>query len=113
MTQIWVPGPKKPILQVSPGLMPVAFALDNRGYIGTGYGRSNQKRLADFWEYNPVSNAWCKKADFWGGGAELWSSGFAIDKSGYVGLGHDQSAYKSDFWAYDPATDSWSQLANF
>jgi len=85
----------------------VGFAIGGKGYIGMGYiMAATTVYYKDFWEYDPAANAWSKKADFGdttppdetGRGG---SFGFAIGGKGYVGAGHDGSAYYKDFWEYD------------
>jgi len=44
----------------------VAMAVDEKGYLGTGYDGTNY--LNDFWEFNPTTNTWAQKADFPGSG---------------------------------------------
>ena len=65
----------------------------------------------DFWEYDPVTNAWTQKADF-GGGPREQAVGFSIGGKGYIGTGYN-GPYRQDFWEYDPATNTWTQKADF
>jgi N-acetylneuraminic acid mutarotase len=83
----------------------VGFSINDRGYIGTGYG--DGKVYKDFWEYNPSDNNWTRKADF-AGGARSNAVSFVIDGKGYVGTG-----YNNDFWEYAPQTDTWQGKADF
>ena len=53
-------------------------------------------------------DAWTKKGDF-PGGADWYSTGFALGSMGYLCGGWGNLA---QFWQYDPATDTWSQQAN-
>ncbi len=87
-----------------------AFSIGNKGYMGTGADVSGNRK--DFWEYNPVTNAWTQKADFVTN--RVWAVGFSIGNKGYVGTGVEYDFnYKNDFWEYDPATNAWTQKANF
>jgi N-acetylneuraminic acid mutarotase len=95
------------------------FSIGNRGYIGIGgYFDSSHNflYLNDFWEYNPATNAWTKKADF-GGMARYQATGFNIASKGYIGTGNsfDDNGYHiyKDFWEYNPATNAWTQKADF
>lgn len=49
----------------------VAFGVGNKGYVGLGIKHSNKDGIDtfmnDFWEYNPDTNTWIRKADFPGG----------------------------------------------
>ena len=44
----------------------VAFTVNGKGYLGTGYDGENY--LKDFWEYDPTSNQWTQQADYPGSG---------------------------------------------
>jgi hypothetical protein len=100
----------------------VTFSIGNKVYAGLGitfnnFDNYNRTLQSDFWEYDPITKVWAKKADFPGGG-RLSAFGFSIGSKGYVGLGVDQLSYpentpQTDFWEYDPATDSWTRKANF
>jgi N-acetylneuraminic acid mutarotase len=87
----------------------VSFSIGNKGYLGTGYDGTNQKK--DFWEYDPVINAWTQKADF-GGTARSAAVGFSIGNKGYIGTGGD-GGLRNDFWEYDPDFNEWTQKADF
>jgi hypothetical protein len=80
--------------------------------LGTGYVGVN-----DFWEYDPTSNIWTKKADF--NRLKAFAVGFSINGKGYIGTGvsdtvsQDGNGATKDFWEYDPAADTWTQKADF
>lgn len=82
----------------------VGFALNGKGYVGTGLGSTN---LNDFWEYDPVLNTWTQKNNF-GGGARRGAVSFIIGSKAYVATGFDSSP-KGDLWEYDAPTDVWIQ----
>ena len=71
-----------------------------------------QTIIKDFWEYDPITNAWTQKADF-GGKERNGAVGFSVGNKGYIGTGRDSSFYYKDFWQYDPATDVWTRKADF
>src|SRR5206468_1754930 len=77
-----------------------AFSLCNKGYYGTGDGSGSN--LNDFWQYEPVTDKWTRKADVPGpshGRDE--DAAFAIGNKGYFGLGSDWGLYR-DFYEYAP-----------
>ncbi len=91
----------------------VGFTIGKYGYIGTGTGlisgvRTNNR---DFWEYNPGSDTWKKKADF-GGYARYGAVGFAIGNKAYVGTSYSPYApsyTRGDFWEIDKTISyNWS-----
>ncbi|MFI5219470.1 MAG: kelch repeat-containing protein [Bacteroidia bacterium] len=86
-----------------------AFAIDTKGYVGTGYDQVTP-RYQDFWEYNSITDTWVQEADFPGGSREH-GVGFAIDNYGYMGTGWDNSS-SSDFYKYDPSNNAWTQIAD-
>ena len=85
----------------------IGFSTDSKGYVGTGYNGFNY--LNDFYEFDPVANAWTKKADFIGG-ARYEAVAFGLGNLGYVGTGFDGSNALKDFYKYDPASDTWSDI---
>lgn len=88
----------------------VGFSIGSKGYVGTGY--DGDKRLVDFWEYDPVRNTWTQKADF-PGIARNGATGFGTDTKGYIGTGYDGKNRLKDFYEYDPATNLWTKKADF
>lgn len=88
----------------------VAFAINDKGYLGTGYNpdEGNSGYLADFWEYNPSTNQWSKKADF-PGTARYGAVGFSVGGKGYIGAGYDGN-YLKDFFEYNPNSNTWVQI---
>ncbi|MES2287122.1 MAG: hypothetical protein V4547_15630 [Bacteroidota bacterium] len=90
----------------------VGFSIGNKGYLGTGHkssGITPDQYLKDFWEYNPVSNVWLRKADC-AGTSRQFAIGFSIGNKGYVGSGQPgNTGILTDFYEYDPVTDVWTQ----
>ncbi len=87
------------------------FSIGSKGYAGTGFWTTptnNIRYTKDFWEYNPATNIWTKKADF-GGTERDGAVGFSIIDKGYIGTGD----FKKDFWEYNPATNIWTKKADF
>lgn len=95
----------------------VAFALNGKGYVGTGY--NGRTYLKDFWEYDPEANSWTQIDDYPGDTCRYAVSfvipGKSINSDGtesintpdgrdmaYVGSGHDfLYMTKSHFYSFD------------
>jgi N-acetylneuraminic acid mutarotase len=99
----------------------VGLNIGDKGYIGTGLYYDfyyNSFYAKDFWEYDPVSDGWTKKADF-AGGPRDGAVGFCIGNKGYLGTGKqflysvEEYKFYSDFWEYDPDANSWIQKVDF
>ena len=83
----------------------IAFSVGNKGYVGGGFDENQfQTRKTDFWEYNPSTNIWTKKANL---PVQVYGAGFSIENKGFVlnTLG--------DFYEYDPYLNSWKNRAPF
>jgi N-acetylneuraminic acid mutarotase len=92
----------------------VAFTINGKGYVGSGYDGSNV--LSDFWEYDPVVNSWSQKAsigDNDGLKPRYDAVAFAINQYGYVSTGSDGVNVLNDFWRYDLVADAWTKKSNF
>ena len=79
--------------------------------MGTGF---NGRYFKDFWEYDPSTDTWTRKADF--GGSPRVAIGFSIENKGYIGTGYSyngQTQVYSDFWEYNPQLDLWKRKADF
>ena len=87
----------------------VAFAINGKGYVGTG-NISGEATSSDIWEYDPSLNAWAQKADIPIG--RRYAVGFAIGSKGYIGTGQTDTGYLADFWEYDAQLNLWNQRAN-
>jgi N-acetylneuraminic acid mutarotase len=109
----------------------VGLSIVSKGYVGTGRsGESVAQYYKDFYEFDPATNAWLKKADFAGGFRAEAVALYAYSPCGgygYVGLGYipcyepcggtcecgQVCTAFSDFWEYDPVTDTWTQKAYY
>lgn len=94
----------------------VAFAMGNRGYVGTGIDSANTLK-DDFWEYDPGTNSWTQKANVPGGGRRD-AIGFAIGNRGYIGTGINgfiawAGTKRKDFYEYNPITNTWTDKDDF
>lgn len=84
----------------------VGFAIDGKGYVGTGFDGS--VALNDFYSFDAAANTWTKIADF-PGEARFGAVAFSLGGYGYVGLGETVSGKAfSDFYRYNPTNDTWS-----
>jgi N-acetylneuraminic acid mutarotase len=105
------------------GLLPesmiitTGFEINGKIYIGTG-GIPPQDT---FYEFNPSTNTWTKKADF-PGPTRRFASGFALKGKGYLSCGEGQkptgpNSWQSvgliDTWQYDPVSDVWTKINDY
>ena len=88
----------------------VGFSIGGNGYLGTGSSVKTgvETFYNDFYEYNPTTNVWTKKADF-PGGTRSYATGFCIGSKGYLGSGHAGADTKSDFYEFNPTTNVWTK----
>jgi len=87
----------------------VAFTVNGKGYVGTGYDGDNSLKLKDLWEYDPTANTWTQKDDFLGA-ARYKAVAFSLGNYGYIGTGYiDGSVDINDFYRFDPSAASGSQ----
>ncbi len=86
----------------------VAFSVNGKGYVGTGYNRDSVRQLRDFWEYDPTTYKWKQLNDFAG---EARSNAVAFDDGtfGYLGTGSNGN-YFGDFWQYNTTLDTWKSI---
>jgi hypothetical protein len=92
-----------------------SFVIGAKIYVATGAITSSGVAVGtkELWEYDPITDAWTRKADF-PGTARYYAFGFSIGSKGYIGTGRDgNTSIASDFWEYNPATNTWSQKADF
>ena len=81
------------------------FSIGNKGYIGSGNKfLGTAQLLYDFYEYDPATDQWTRKADIV---KRLGAVGFSIGNKGYVGTGNSETnvCYK-DFREFDTADSS-------
>ncbi len=94
----------------------VAFAVNGKGYYGTGY---NNKATSDenpngyyndFWEYDPTTDSW-REIEPFPGTKRYGALAFSANSKGYVGFGYDtEQGYLKDFYSYDPLTGKWTDI---
>ena len=88
---------------------PVAFTLNNLGYIGLGTNGVNP--LSDFFRYDPTTDLWQELTKF-PGGPRGYAVGLTYNGKAYVGFGTDAKDFNRDLWEYTPATDAWKRLTD-
>ncbi|WP_374949250.1 Kelch repeat-containing protein [Mucilaginibacter sp.] len=96
------------------------FAINNKMYLGTGFGQrvavpgNTVPQNNDFYEYDPATDKWTRKADFPAEPRENVIA-FELNGSGYMGLGTNDSYDKNfkDFYKYDAAADKWLRVADY
>ncbi|HLT85983.1 MAG TPA: kelch repeat-containing protein [Sphingobacterium sp.] len=88
----------------------VGFAINGKGYIGTGRNLNNED-FNDFYSYDPATNEWTKIADF-PGEARYGAVAFSLGNYAYVGLGREKAgaADFSNVYRYDPSNNTWTRI---
>jgi N-acetylneuraminic acid mutarotase len=96
----------------------VGFSIGNYGYVGLG-GKEGEtgtwEMYNDFWQFDPSTNTWTRKADF-PGKARICASTFVIGNYAYVVCGaqnNSGSDLLTECWQYNSITDTWIQKNNF
>ena len=82
----------------------VAFALNDKGYVGTGYDKNY---LKDFYRYDPGTDTWEQIVSL-GGSKREDAAAFVIGNKAYVGTGRNNGVFEFDFWEFDGTTESWT-----
>jgi N-acetylneuraminic acid mutarotase len=110
-TNTWTPKANVPGL---PRYYAMSFSIGGKGYIGGGVGAEGgfAYYLDDFYEYNPLTDTWIRKAHL---PYHAWhATSFSIGTKGYMGLGVDSSqTFRRDLWEYNPSTNSWTRKTDF
>lgn len=89
----------------------VSFVLNGKIYAGLGR-IYNGDHVNDFWEYDPATDIWTKKASYPGDGpfAPFY---FEVNNRGYVVGGYGDNGVTNETWEYNPNTNAWTQRANY
>ncbi len=96
-----------------------SFTIGSKGYVGLGINTVNSTDvgamiLVDFWEYDPMTNAWIQVANYPGGSGIYFAAGFSVQDKGYVCGGKmGPNNYSDELWEFNPQTNQWSQKSNF
>ena len=78
------------------------FSIGDKGYVGLGthFNGGSEEGLSDFWEYEPTTDKWTRKADF-PEYTTVAHASFVKDQNGFIISGDQQC------WRYNPAADNW------
>lgn len=90
----------------TPRYSAVAFGVNGKGYVGTGY---DGNWLKDFYEYDPASDTWEQIVSL-GGSKREDAVAFVIGDNAYVGTGRNNGAYVYDFWQFDSGSKTWNSM---
>lgn len=89
------------------------FVIKDKVY----FANSTSANDKDFWEYDPVTDSWQRKADIPGPPYSLRVA-FSVNNVGYIGTGDCQAYYCSmgytgscSFYSYSPEKDSWEGVS--
>ena len=83
----------------------VAFAINGKGYVGTGNDGSNWN--GDFWEYDPAGDSWQEIASYPGQKREE-ATAFVLDGKAYLCTGRNNGVTDIDFWEFNGETKAWT-----
>ncbi len=92
-----------------------AFSINGKGYLGVGWVMEKSSNVSDFFEYDPETETWTRKAGFPGTPRSNATSFSLPNGKGYIAMGfsNEQSKYLNDVWEYDPVYDSWTRIEDF
>lgn len=91
---------------------PVAFTINNKGYIGLGNNLTGYlKDLYSFDANTSITGVWTSETALNAGG-RYGGSVFTIGNSAYVVAGLTAGGYVSETWAYSIDTKKWTQRKN-
>jgi len=86
-----------------------SFSLNGKIYIGGGINSNGE--LNDFYQFDPSTNTWTRKANI--PDNICASTCFALDGMGYVVCGEDYLGLTTSVYQYNPATDQWTTKESF
>jgi len=95
-----------PAFPGTPREQAVAFSLNKKVYVGLGYNDDLEEALADFWEYDPATQAWDSIGAF--PIALVNAVAFVVDGRAFVGTGRKaDDNWENRFWEFDATNRSW------
>jgi N-acetylneuraminic acid mutarotase len=111
LTDSWLPKASFPGNPNSSGGREAGTGTTVNNKIYFGLGKDDSYFQNDWWEFNPVTNAWLRKTDFPNSGRTgAWS--FTMNNKALVGMGSDGS-FTNDTWWYDVGAESWNYTCSF
>jgi len=90
---------------------PTGFAINGKGYVGTGYNYNLDSTYSDLWEYDTTSDAWSQVASL-PGPARFLATGFSIGSNGYIGIGDSliSDSLLKDFYEFSSGCETPTNL---
>lgn len=85
----------------------VGFAINGKGYVGTGNDGANYN--GDFWEYDPSNDSWAEIISYPGQKREE-ATAFVIDGKAYMCAGRNNGVTDIDFWQFNAEAKTWTSL---
>jgi hypothetical protein len=87
-----------------------AFAIQQRGYVTSGYVGGLSVVTDQVWSFHPATNTWRQELDF-PGSKRRFLVAFAIHDRGYIGTGTNGINF-NDFWQFNPTDNSIGLVQN-
>jgi hypothetical protein len=84
----------------------VSITINGKAYVGMGY--QDETLYSDWWEFDPTTSRWTRKASFLDKADYNFSGGVSANGKGYVGL----LSMQKKWWQYDPVADQWERKAD-
>lgn len=89
----------------------VAVTIKGKVYYGLGRSTTHSTGLADWWVYDPATDAWSQLADC--PQTAFAVNSFSIGNKAYIGMGTMEGYFSSGFYAYDVTTNTWKMTRQF
>lgn len=94
----------------------IGFAINGKGYGGSGATGLPGTNLNDLWQYDPSTNIWTQKNNLPGSGR--WGAiATAFNNSAIFGLGNfstlSSPSIDTHLWQYDTNNDTWANISTF
>ena len=90
----------------------ISLVANGKVYVGLGTNFNVSSTMNDWWEFDPSTGIWTRKANF--PENVYYVSGFSINGKCYVGLGSNASYDHHKTWyEYDPTLDMWTRKSDF
>jgi N-acetylneuraminic acid mutarotase len=89
------------------------IGIGTKGYAGLGHlnGTGIDTRYADWWEFDPATNAWAQKADYPGnnGNGDQDVVAISTETLAFIGMGEMD---ENSFYKFDPQANLWTQVSS-